>query len=61
MPRISNKVYKEYFDNGKLTKSITYYNGTEKRTPARITEYYSETLKLEVKNDENTFEFQSSL
>jgi len=36
-------VYEEYFDNGKLTKSITYYNGTEKPTPATETEYDSET------------------
>ncbi|NHF61626.1 hypothetical protein FK220_019935 [Flavobacteriaceae bacterium TP-CH-4] len=36
-------VYEEYFDNGKLTKSIIYYNGTEKPTPARETEFYLET------------------
>jgi len=36
-------VYEEYFYNGKLTKSITYYNGTEIPTPARETEYYSES------------------
>jgi antitoxin component YwqK of YwqJK toxin-antitoxin module len=32
-------VYEEYFENGKLTKSITYYNGTEKPTPARETNF----------------------
>ncbi len=38
-------VYEEYFDNGKLTKSITYYNRTKKPMPAREIEYYSETQK----------------
>ena len=36
-------VYEEYFENGRLTKSITYYNRTEKPTPARLIEYYDGT------------------
>ncbi|MCT8341215.1 hypothetical protein MG296_14205 [Flavobacteriaceae bacterium TK19130] len=33
-------VYEEYFEDGKLTKTITYYNGTDEPTPSTITEYY---------------------
>jgi antitoxin component YwqK of YwqJK toxin-antitoxin module len=36
-------VYEEYFMNGKLIKSITYYNGTDKPIPASITEFYDGT------------------
>jgi antitoxin component YwqK of YwqJK toxin-antitoxin module len=45
-------VYEEFFVNGKLTKSITYYNGTEKPTPSRETEYYSDT---QTKSKETNF------
>lgn len=38
-------VYEEYFENGYLTKSIVYYNGTEKPIPARVTEFYEKTSK----------------
>ena len=43
-------VYEEYFEDGYLTKSILYYNGTEKATPARVTEFYenSSTKKKEI-------------
>lgn len=36
-------VYEEYFEDGILTKSITYYNKTDKPTPAEETEFYPET------------------
>jgi antitoxin component YwqK of YwqJK toxin-antitoxin module len=41
-------IYEEYFAEGKLTKSIIYYNRTEVPTPARVTEYYEgkQTIRL---------------
>ena len=38
-------VYEEYFENGYLTKSIVYYNGTEKPIPARVNEFYEKSSK----------------
>ncbi|WP_025665515.1 hypothetical protein [Aquimarina megaterium] len=36
-------VYEEYFVDGKMTKSVTYYNGADKPKPASVTEFYEET------------------
>lgn len=47
-------VYEEYFDSGYLTKSIVYYNGTEKPIPARVTEFHEKSSN---KKKETNFGF----
>ena len=36
-------VSEEYFVDGKLIKSVNYYNGTDKPIPASVTEFYEGT------------------
>jgi len=51
-------VSEEYFENGIMTKSIIFYNGTEKSTPANETEYYLDT---QTKRKETNYDLKKQI